>query len=165
MTPRSLTPTSQLPRTLAGRAAGARAASRDLVLLLARVGVGIVFVAHGWQKFSTNGLDATAANFEQMGVPAPTLSAYYAAAAELVGGAALILGLLTSVAGLLLAIDMAGAFLFVHLSNGVFVTEGGWELVVVLGLSALTLAAVGAGRVSVDGFVTAGSKGRLAVPA
>lgn len=160
MTPRSLT-----PRAMTRRADAARSASRDLVLLLARVGVGVVFVAHGWQKFRTNGLDATAAGFEQMGVPAPTLSAYYAAAVELVGGAALILGLLTTVAGVLLAVDMAGAFLFVHLSNGVFVTEGGWELVVVLGLASLTLAAVGAGRLSLDGFVTAGSRARVSVPA
>jgi putative oxidoreductase len=160
-----MTPRSQTPRSIARRTDAARSASRDLVLLIARVGLGIVFVAHGWQKFSTNGLEATAAGFEQMGVPAPTLSAYYAAAVELVGGAALILGLLTTVAGVLLAIDMAGAFLFVHLSNGVFVTEGGWELVVVLGLMSLTLAAVGAGRLSLDGFVTAGSKARVSVPA
>ena len=129
---------------------GATTHARDLVLLIARVGVGVVFVAHGWQKFRTNGLTATANGFEQMGVPAPTLSAYYAAGAELIAGAALILGLLTSVAGILLALDMAGAFLFVHMSNGVFVAEGGWELVVVLGLAALTLAAVGPGRYSVD---------------
>nr|WP_202893613.1 DoxX family protein [Kribbella italica] len=123
-------------------------------MLIARVGVGVVFVAHGWQKFRTNGLTATAGGFEQMGVPAPTLSAYYAAGAELIAGAALILGLLTSVAGVLLALDMVGAFLFVHLSNGVFVAEGGWELVVVLGLAALTLAAVGPGRYSVDRILT-----------
>lgn len=130
--------------------AAARTAVSHLVLLVARVGVGVVFIAHGWQKFRTNGLDATAAGFEQMGVPAPTLSAYYAAGVELLAGAALVLGVLTSVAGVLLALDMAGAFLFVHMSNGVFVAEGGWELVVVLGLLALTLAAVGAGRYSVD---------------
>ncbi|MEV6288604.1 DoxX family protein [Kribbella sp. NPDC051770] len=128
--------------------------TRDLALLIARVGAGVVFVAHGWQKFRTNGLDATARGFEQMGVPAPSLSAYYAAGAELLAGTALILGLLTSVAGLLLVLDMAGAFLFVHMSNGVFVAEGGWELVVVLGLLALTLAAVGPGRYSLDRVLT-----------
>ena len=125
-------------------------ASRDLVLLIARVGLGVVFIAHGWQKYRTNGIDGTATGFDQMGVPAPTLSAYYATAVELIGGAALILGALTTVAGVLLTLDMVGAFAFVHLSNGPFVADGGWELVVVLGLAALTLASVGAGRYSVD---------------
>ena len=140
-------------------------ASRDLVLLVARVGLGVVFIAHGWQKFSTNGLDATAAGFDQMGVPAPTLSAYYAAGVELIGGAALILGVLTTVAGVLLAVDMAGAFLFVHMSNGVFVAGGGWELVVVLGLFALAVAAVGAGRFSLDNALTRSTAGRASVTA
>lgn len=129
-------------------------AARDLVLLIARAGLGVVFIAHGWQKFSTNGLDGTAAGFEKMGVPAPTLSAYYAAAVELIGGAALVLGVLTTVAGVLLALDMVGAFLFVHMSNGVFVATGGWELVVILGLFSLAVAAVGAGRFSVDNALT-----------
>ncbi|GAB2642446.1 DoxX family protein [Kribbella swartbergensis] len=102
------------------------AAARDLVLLLSRIGLGVVFIAHGWQKFQTNGLDRTAAGFEQMGVPAPTLSAYYAAGIELLGGVALILGLLTPVVGVLLALDMAGALVFVHLSNGVFVGSSRW---------------------------------------
>jgi putative oxidoreductase len=125
-------------------------ASRDLVLLIARVGLGVVFIAHGWQKLRTNGIDGTAAGFDQMGVPAPTLSAYYATAVELVGGAALVLGALTTVAGVLLTMDMVGAFAFVHLSNGPFVADGGWELVVILGLMSLTLAAVGAGRYALD---------------
>ena len=140
-------------------------ASRDLVLLIARVGLGVVFIAHGWQKFRTNGLDGTAAGFEQMGVPAPTLSAYYAAAVELIGGAALVLGVLTTVAGVLLALDTAGAFLFVHMSNGVFVADGGWELVVVLGLFSLALAAIGAGRFSVDNTLTRSTAGRATVSA
>lgn len=132
-------------------------ATRDLVLLIARIGLGVVFIAHGWQKFRTNGLDGTAAAFEKMGVPAPTLSAYYATAVELIGGVALIVGALTAVAGVLLALDMVGAFAFVHLSNGVFVAEGGWELVVILGLLSLTLAAVGAGRYSLDSLLTRSS--------
>ena len=132
----------------------ANPAARDLVLLITRIGLGIVFVAHGWQKFHTNGLDGTAKGFQQMGVPAPTLSAYYATAIELLGGIALIVGVLTPLVGVLLALDMLGAFAFVHVSNGVFVAEGGWELVAVLGLLSLTLATVGAGRYSLDNAVT-----------
>lgn len=130
------------------------AAARDLVLLLARVGLGVIFIAHGWQKFNTNGLDGTAQGFQQMGIPAPTLSAYFAIAIELLGGVALIVGVLTAAAGALLALNMAGALVFVHLSNGVFVADGGWELVAALGLLSLTLAVVGAGRVSLDNVFT-----------
>jgi putative oxidoreductase len=141
------------------------AAARDLVLLLSRIGLGVVFIAHGWQKFQTNGLDRTAAGFEQMGVPAPTLSAYYATGIELLGGVALILGVLTPAVGVLLALDMVGALVFVHLSNGVFVANGGWELVGVLGLLSLTLAVVGAGRISLDNIFSRSTSGRAKVAA
>jgi putative oxidoreductase len=129
-------------------------AARDVILLVVRVGLGVIFLAHGWQKFDTFGVDATAKAFAGMGIPAPTASAYFATAVEVLGGAALILGALTTLAGLLLAAHMAGAFLFVHRDNGVFVAEGGWELVAALGLLSLALAAVGAGKLSVDAALT-----------
>ncbi|TDC85190.1 DoxX family protein [Micromonospora sp. KC606] len=123
---------------------------RDVAILLARIGIGIVFFAHGWQKLVTNGVDGTAAFFGQAGVPLPTLSAWFATLVELVGGAALIVGAGVTVAGLLLALNMAGALLFVHASNGLFADQGGYEFVLTLGLASLLLAAVGAGRLSVD---------------
>ncbi|WP_166848719.1 DoxX family protein [Isoptericola sp. BMS4] len=126
------------------------AALRDLAILLARVAVGAVFVAHGWQKLVTNGIDGTAAFFEQVGVPAPAAAAWFAALVELVGGAALVLGLLVPVAGALLTLNMIGAFAFVHAGNGLFVDQGGYELVLVLGAASLLLAAVGSGRLGVD---------------
>ncbi|MFW0871778.1 DoxX family protein [Rhodococcoides corynebacterioides] len=136
---------------------------RDLAALVARVALGIVFAAHGWQKLNTNGLDATTAGFEGMGIPFPTFSAYFATFVELVGGGLLIVGLLTPVVGLLLVIDMVGALVFVHLDKGVFVTDGGWELVVGLGAGALLLAVVGAGSFSLDGVFGRGrSRSRAA---
>lgn len=126
---------------------------RDLGTLVARIGIGVVFVAHGWQKLNTNGLDATKAGFEGMGIPFPQASAYYATFVELIGGAALILGALLPVVGVLLFLDMVGALVFVHAENGVFVTNGGWELVVALGAGALLLAVSGAGKYAVDGAV------------
>ena len=122
----------------------------SLALLIARIGLGVVFVAHGWQKFDEMGVKAVAAGFTKMGVPAPELSAYYATFVELVGGAALLIGAFTAVAGLLLALDMLGALIIVHIDKGVFVTEGGYELVVALGVGALLLAVFGAGKFSVD---------------
>jgi len=126
------------------------APARDLALLVTRIAVGLVFLAHGWQKLSTNGIDGTAAFFDTVGVPAASAAAWFAAVVELAGGAALVLGLAVPVAGLLLLVDMIGAFLFVHAGAGLFVEQGGAELVLALGAAALLLAAVGAGRFSVD---------------
>ncbi|MEU4641911.1 DoxX family protein [Micromonospora sp. NPDC023814] len=136
---------------------------RDVAMLLARIGVGIVFFAHGWQKLVTNGVDGTAAFFDQAGVPLPTLSAWFATGVELLGGAALVLGAAVPIAGVLLALDMLGAFIFVHVGNGLFVDKGGYELVLVLGAASLLLAAVGAGRLSVDHLLT--GRRRAAEPA
>jgi putative oxidoreductase len=103
--------------------------ARDALLLVARVLLGIVLIAHGWQKLAIYGLGGTAGSFAQMGVPLPAVSAVFAAVVELVGGAALLLGAATVVAGALVVLDMLGAFLLVHIGNGVFVTDGGFELV------------------------------------
>ncbi|GGM45769.1 membrane protein [Micromonospora sonchi] len=123
---------------------------RDVGVLLARIGVGIVFFAHGWQKLVTNGVDGTAAFFGQVGVPMPTASAWFATGVELLGGAALILGVAVPVVGALLTLQMIGAFAFVHAGNGLFVDQGGYELVLTLGAASLLLVAVGAGRFSLD---------------
>jgi putative oxidoreductase len=128
--------------------------ARDLAILIARIGVGVVFVAHGWQKLATFGVDATAASFQRLGVPLPAVSAWYATLAELVGGAALILGVAVPVAGLLLFLDMLGAYLLVHAGNGIFMKTNGGELVIALGAASLLLAAVGAGRVSLDHLIS-----------
>ena len=125
----------------------------SLALLIARIGLGVVFVAHGWQKFDDMGLAGTQASFAKMGAPAPELTAYYSTFVELVGGAALLIGAFTAVAGVLLVLDMLGAFLVVHIDKGVFVTQGGYELVVALGVGALLVAVFGAGRYSVDGML------------
>ena len=126
----------------------------DAVLLAARVTIGVVFVAHGWQKLHDWGIDGTQHAFKTMGVPAPSVSALYATVVELVGGVLLIAGAFTAVAGVLLFLDMAGAFLFVHVDKGLFADKGGYELVLTLAAAALVLAAVGAGRYSVQALLT-----------
>lgn len=123
--------------------------AKDIALLIARVGVGIVMLAHGIQKLG-GGIGGTAKGFTMMGVPAPTLSAIYATVVEVAGGALLIVGALVPLAGLLLFLDMAGAFLFVHMSHGVFTQNGGFELVLALGVACLLFAATGSGKYGVD---------------
>ncbi|MFI0355618.1 DoxX family membrane protein [Actinomadura sp. 9N407] len=126
----------------------------DVVALLARLGAGIVFMAHGWQKIEA-GITATGRSFDTLGVPLPTGAAVYAAFVELLGGAALIAGLGLPVVGVLLFVDMAGAFVFVHVGNGLFLVDGervgnGYELVLVLGLTSLLFAAGAGGRLTLD---------------
>ncbi|SDE35929.1 DoxX family protein [Rhodococcus tukisamuensis] len=128
-------------------------AFKDLALLVARVGIGVIFVAHGWQKFFTNGIAKTQAAFDAMGAPLPDVSAIVAATVELVGGFALIAGIATPIAGILLFLDMVGAFFIVHIDKGIFVSEGGYELVLALGVSSLLIAAIGAGRLSIDALL------------
>lgn len=126
---------------------------RNLLILAARTGIGVVFLAHGWQKLVTNGLDATQRGFESMGAPLPDISALVAAVVELAGGAGLILGAATPIWAALLFADMAGAYLIAHLGKGLFVSAGGGELVLVLGAGALLLLCTGAGVFSVDGLL------------
>jgi putative oxidoreductase len=136
--------------------------ARDALLLVARVLVGIVLIAHGAQKFFSYGIGGVAASFAKNGVPLPPVSAVFSGVVELVGGAALLLGAAAVVAGALVVVDMLGAFLFVHVGNGVFVTDNGFELVGVIAAVALVLIAVGPGRFSVDHAVA--DRRRAAAP-
>lgn len=122
----------------------------DVALLVTRVVLGVVLVRHGWQKFAEFGLAGTSASFDQMGVPAPGAAAVFSAVAELVGGGLLILGLAVPLAALLVVLDMLGAFVLVHLGLEPLVTENGWELVGAIGVGALLLGVLGAGRASLD---------------
>ncbi|MEU4821071.1 DoxX family protein [Actinomadura sp. NPDC023710] len=131
----------------------------DVVAVLARLGVGIVFMAHGWQKIEA-GVTATGRSFDALGVPLPTAAAVYSAFVELLGGAALIVGLGLPVTGALLFIDMTGAFIFVHADQGLFMVDGGtvqdgYELVLALGMASLLFAAGGGGRLTLDQWVIA----------
>ncbi len=127
---------------------------QDLALLATRVLLGVVLIAHGWQKFDGQGIQGTATGFDSMGIPAPLAAAYYATFVELVGGGLLVLGLFTRLVGVLVVGDMLGAFWFTHRGTEIFVNEGGWELVALIGALALGLVAAGAGRLSVDGGFT-----------
>ena len=50
---------------------------KDVALLLGRIGVAVVFLAHGLQKWD-NGIGGTAKFFESAGIPLPTAAAVFA---------------------------------------------------------------------------------------
>jgi putative oxidoreductase len=125
----------------------------DVALLIARVGVGVVLLAHGWQKYNEYTLAGTTGAFEGMGVPLPGLAAVFVTTIEIVGGLALIVGLLTPMFALLNMVSMLGALLLVHAPNGVFVENGGFELVLALFAGLAVVAVLGAGKLSADGLL------------
>jgi putative oxidoreductase len=132
-------------------------------ITILRVILGFLFAAHGWQKFNEWTIAGTQASFAKMGVPAAEIAAPAVAVLELGGGIALILGVLTRIAALLLALDMLGALFLVHASAGVFAATGGYELVLLLAAAALAVALTGAGRISVDRALFGRANSKLAV--
>jgi putative oxidoreductase len=135
----------------------------NTALTVLRVIVGFIFAAHGWQKFNEFTIAGTQAAFGKMGVPAADFVAPIIATIELVGGIALIAGVLTRVFAALLALDMLGALFLVHAPAGLFVEKGGYELVLALAAAAAAVALTGAGRISFDAavFGRKGSKLRI----
>jgi putative oxidoreductase len=100
----------------------------DHLLTLLRVVLGFVFFAHGAQKvlgwFGGAGFDQTMKSFTQ-GLGIPALFAVLAIMAEFLGGLGLIIGLLSRVAALSIAVDMIVAVLLIHARNGLFMNWSG----------------------------------------
>ena len=126
-------------------------ARADLGLLLLRLGLAAMMLAHGYQKlFLQGGFAGTQAGFAQLGVPYPQVAGILIIVLELAGGVAMAFGLLTVLVGICYAAAMAVAIWFVHLANGFFVAQGGYELAGLTGVVALVLAISGAGAISLD---------------
>lgn len=134
----------------------------DLGSLITRIALGGVMVAHGVQKAFLNGVVGTQQGFTGMGAPLPELSAVLVILLELGGGLLIILGLATRLVALLNLVSMVGAALLVHLANGFFAADGGWELVGLLAMISLALVVGGPGRISLDHAVMGRRRARPA---
>jgi putative oxidoreductase len=128
--------------------------SMKFARLLLRILVGGLFVGHGTQKlfgwFGGHGPDATGQMFEGIGMRPGRRNALAAGAAEAGGGAALALGLATPLAASALIATMLTAINRVHLKNGPWATNGGYEYNLVLIAAALALTEFGPGAPSID---------------
>ena len=127
-----------------------------------RVVVGIVFFVHGLQKLFVMGFGGVAGMMEGLAVPAPGLFAVILTLVELLGGVLLIIGLFTRLAALLLALDMLVATLLVHLPNGFFINNGGFEFTLILFAANVSLVLAGPGEAALDRVLAARSSPGLA---
>lgn len=122
--------------------------------LALRVPAGIIFMAHGSQKlfgwFGGYGLAGTAKWMASVGLEPGVLMALLAGGAEFFCGLALVLGVLVRPASTVLAFTMAVAILAVHIGNGLFLTNNGFEYALALLAVTVSLAITGGGRGSVD---------------
>lgn len=118
-----------------------------------RVPIGIILAAHGAQKlfgwFGGYGLEGTGQWMASNGFEPGYLMALLAGSAEFFGGIALILGLFVRPAAAIAAITLMFA-LTVHIENGLFISNNGYEFALALLAATITLAIQGAGAVSLD---------------
>lgn len=123
----------------------------DAILAGFRILVGLIFAAHGWAKrFSGGGIAGTAGWFESIGMKPGKLHANLASGTEMLTGVMLALGLLTPFASAGIIGVMVVAGWTVHRSNGFFIVSEGWEYTFIVGLMALLVGGLGAGRWSID---------------
>jgi putative oxidoreductase len=126
-------------------------------LTVLRVVVGVIFAAHGSQKlfglFGGYGLAGTAQWMESIGLTPGYLMATLAGGTEFFAGLALIIGLLTRPAALGLAFLSLVAIFSVHIGNGLFMANNGYEFALALLAGSIAVLIEGAGKLSADNAI------------
>jgi len=119
-----------------------------------RIVVGIIFAAHGAQKlfgmFGGYGIAGTAQYMESLGLAPGHLMAILAGGTEFFGGLALIIGLLARPAALGLTFLSLVAIFSVHIHNGLFMANNGYEFALALLGGSIAVLIEGAGKLSLD---------------
>lgn len=126
-------------------------------LTIVRIIAGLTFAAHGSQKlfgwFGGYGLVGVGQWMESIGLAPGYLMALLAGSAEFFGGLALIIGLLARPAAAVLAVTMLVAIVTVHLANGFFMSNNGYEFALALLAMSLAVVLEGAGKLSLDTYI------------
>ena len=124
----------------------------EIAYALLRVIIGYILFMHGWVKVHA-GAAAVAGGMAKNGLEPGSAFAYAAMFLETVGAACLIVGLFTRFFGAALAIEMAIAFLVVHLPKGFSAGQGGFAYVLLIGVELCVIAIRGGGPYSVDRLI------------
>lgn len=126
-----------------------------LAPLVLRVALGVIMAAHGYQKLTNGPTQGFAGMLGGMGMPAPEALAWFVTLVELVGGLALVVGLLTRIAAILNTGVMLVVIFMVKLGNGLLGGPGasGFELELAIAAGMIALALTGPGWLSVDSML------------
>lgn len=126
----------------------------NAAILVARLVIGLGVAAHGSQKlfgwFGGGGVRGTAAYMESLGYRPGTLYALAAGLGELTGGVLVAIGAMSGVGPALIILVMLTAIFSVHLANGFFNSNNGWELPAANIAAALAFDYAGFGKYSLD---------------
>jgi len=124
----------------------------DLAILVLRLGLGTMFMAHGLQQafglFKGPGIGGFSEMLSGLGFKPAVFWAYLAAYTELIGGLFVISGLFTRGAAVMLLIFIVVAGVRVHLGKGFFLSKGGFEYTYIIACMCLALILLGAGKFS-----------------
>ena len=136
---------------------------RDLALLLGRIGLAALMIAHAVLEYEFGGsLAGVVRLFEQAGIPLAPLTGPGNLLLEAVGGVAILLGLGVPVIGVLMALNMLGAWVLVHPTPLYAMDHSGPETVIAIGLLSLVLAVTGSGRFGLDHLIARRVRARRA---
>jgi putative oxidoreductase len=125
--------------------------SYSVGLLILRLVLGVTLAAHGYNKFFGGGrIPGTARWFESIGMKPGKFHATVAATTEMAAGLGLAAGFLTPIPAAGFVSLMLVAAWTVHRANGFFIVKEGWEYNLVLAVSAVAVATLGAGKLSLD---------------
>ncbi|GFM59009.1 quinol oxidase [Pseudomonas cichorii] len=123
-------------------------------LTVLRIIVGIIFIAHGSQKlfgaFGGYGLEGTAQFMASQGLNPGYLMALLSGSVEFFGGLAVLIGLLARPAALGLSVLLLVAIFSVHIGNGLFMANNGYEFALALLGGSIAILIEGAGKFSAD---------------
>ena len=126
----------------------------DVGLLILRLVLGVTLALHGFNKFFGGGrIPGTARWFESIGMKPGKFHATVAATTEMSAGLGLAAGLLTPIPAAGFVSLMLVAAWTVHRPNGFFIVKEGWEYNLVLAVSAVAVATIGPGKLSLDWLI------------
>lgn len=133
---------------------------QPLALLVLRVALGVVMVAHGYSKVF-GGLSHHVQYVASLGLPG--WWAYLSAAAEFLGGLLVLVGLFTRVSALAICIDLGVAIWKEHWHNGLL-GDKGYQFPLALAAIAFALVFFGAGPIALDSIRRGGGGGMSKSP-